>query len=88
MPLDKHLAQRGDKYDIHLLLYAKQLRIIDEAATKFGVSRATIVEALADAYAVGELEPEPHLKSGPGRRASRAAKQPARLPHDNEGNSD
>jgi len=86
MPLK--IARLGDKHDIHLLLYAKQLRIIDEAATKFGVSRATVVEALADAYAIGELEPEPHLKSGPGRRASRAVRQPARLPHDNEGNSD
>lgn len=76
MPHPKQLvAPRGDKYDIHLLLYAKPLAIIDAAADKFNVSRATIVEALADSYADGDLDPKPHLKSGPGRRVSRVAKK-------------
>lgn len=75
MPLDKHLAKLGDKYDIHLLLYAKPLKIIDEIASTYNVSRAAAVEALAEAYAAGEIEPKAHIKSGPGRRVSRAAKK-------------
>lgn len=71
MPLKNHIAQRGEKYDIHLLLYAKQLTIIDGICDEFGISRAAAVEALADAYKANELDPQPHIKTGPGRRSSR-----------------
>jgi hypothetical protein len=75
MPLKDHIAARGDKYDIHLLLYAKPLAIIDSIADKFNISRAAAVEALADAYKAGELDPKEHIKRGPGRRVSRVAKK-------------
>lgn len=71
MALKNHIAQRGEKYDIHLLLYAKQLAILDSICDAYDISRAAAVEALADAYKAGELDPQPHIKTGPGRRSSR-----------------
>jgi hypothetical protein len=75
MPLKDHVAQLGDKYDIHLLIYAKPLAIIDGIADQFNISRASAVEALAHAYKAGELDPKAHIKRGPGRRVSRVAKK-------------
>jgi hypothetical protein len=72
MPLNKHIAVLGEKHDIHLLLYAKPLAVIDSIAAEFNISRAAAVEALVAAYQAGELKPGPHIKSGPGRRVSRA----------------
>ncbi len=71
MPLKDRVAQRGDKYDIHLLIYQKDLAILDGIAEKFSISRAAAVEALAQAYKAGELDPAGHIKRGPGRRESR-----------------
>ena len=75
MAFKDHVAVLGEKYDIHLLIYAKPLKIIDGIASQYNISRAAAVEALAGAYAEGELEPKAHIKSGPGRRVSRAGKK-------------
>lgn len=62
-------AARGDKLDIHLLIYESKLAIIDGIAQRHGISRAAVVEALATDYANGLLQTADFTKPQ-GRRPS------------------
>lgn len=62
-------AARGDKLDIHLLIYESKLVIIDGIAQRHGISRAAVVEALATDYANGLLQTADFTKPQ-GRRPS------------------
>lgn len=57
---------KGDKAHVHLSLYSRHLKILDEAAAHFTCSRAEFIEALLDDYSRG-LMPSIVVTPEPGR---------------------
>ena len=62
--IDDELRERGEKIDFHVRLFPKELRIIDELASRHDCSRAEIIGAWSRFYAEEDLTR--HVK--PGRR--------------------
>lgn len=61
---------KGEKVDVHLTLYAAEVKVIDKIRAKYGCSRAAVVGAWAKEHANLDLtdKVKPGRRKGGGRK--------------------